>query len=312
VSLRRQTAERSVLFNPPAAELGAKNAIVAGRARQYHVGEFPGPLSIKTVVRGAGRWETREARRLVDAGNYLILNAGQPYSLTIDSHETVETFCLFFRDGLVEDVNCVDAAGRATLLDDPAGGAAAAWTSGSAEFFETLRPHDSILSPIVQKIYARVAAKTATQPWLEDQFLAAASALCRVHGEANKRAAQIPARKPATRVELYRRLLRGRDYIDSFFGAEVRLAEVAREACLSPYHFHRLFREVFGQTPNQYLQRKRLANAERQLACSEQRVTDICLEVGFESVTSFSTLFRRSFGCSPREYRARKGGASTR
>jgi AraC-like DNA-binding protein len=95
-------------------------------------------------------------------------------------------------------------------------------------------------------------------------------------------------------------------YMDSFFGDQVRLAEVASEACLSPYHFHRLFREVFRETPNQYLQRKRLANARQLLERGEQGVTDICLEVGFESITSFSALFRRSFGCSPREYRFRK------
>ncbi len=84
------------------------------------------------------------------------------------------------------------------------------------------------------------------------------------------------------------------------------LAEVASEACLSPYHFHRLFCEVFRETPNQYLQRKRLANAQRLLERGDQSVTDICLEVGFESISSFSGLFRRSFGCSPREYRLRK------
>jgi AraC-like DNA-binding protein len=106
-------------------------------------------------------------------------------------------------------------------------------------------------------------------------------------------------------MELYRRLLRGKDYMDSFFGARAHLGEVAGKACLSPYHFHRLFREVFRETPNQYLQRKRLDYARRMLERGEQSVTDICLEVGFESITSFSALFRRNFGCSPREYRSR-------
>ncbi len=158
-------------------------------------------------------------------------------------------------------------------------------------------------------MHARVARGSATQAWLEDKFLEAATALYRVHGEVDKRAAKIPAKKPSTRLELYRRLLRGKDYMDSFFGAQVRLVEVASEACLSQYHFHRLFREVFHETPNQYLQRKRLANAQRLLERGELSVTEICLEVGFESITSFSGLFRRSFGCSPREYRLRKNGS---
>jgi AraC family transcriptional regulator len=93
--------------------------------------------------------------------------------------------------------------------------------------------------------------------------------------------------------------------MDSFFEARVRLEQVAANACLSPYHFHRLFREVFRETPNHYLQRKRLAYARHMLDRGERSITDICLDVGFESVTSFSALFRRNFGVSPREYRSR-------
>jgi AraC-like DNA-binding protein len=293
----------AVLINPPAHLLGVTNAIFWGRAKQYHTPEIPGPLSIKSVVRGSARWETADAERLVDGSNYLVLNAGRTYSLTIDSRETVETFCLFFRHGLVEDAARVAGAKPETLLDSPLG---AALTTPKAEFFETLHPTDSIVSPLVQQVYSRVAAKTASDAWLEDQFLTVAGALLTAHSEVGKRVSKLPAKKPATREELYRRLLRGRDYLDSFFTGPVSLAEVASEACLSPYHFHRLFREAFCETPNQYLQRKRLATAERLLSGGENSVTDICLEVGFESITSFSALFRRRFGFSPREYRHRK------
>jgi AraC family transcriptional regulator len=306
MNLHSRKTEPGVIINPPASLLGVRNAILWGKAKQHHIADFPGPLSIKTVVRGSALWGTDEAERLVDAGNYLILNSGRSYSLTIDSRETVETFCLFFRHGLVEDVSRVESAETLSLLDNPISGSQPANAKAPAEFFETLHAHDAIVSPLLKQMYARVASKTATHAWLEDQFFTAAMGLFKVHGEAHKRAAKIPAKKPATRVELYRRLLRGKDYLDSFLGGHVRLAEVASEACLSPYHFHRLFREVFRETPNQYLQRKRLANAQRLLEHGEQSVTDICLEVGFESITSFSSLFRRSFGCSPREYRFRK------
>jgi AraC family transcriptional regulator len=306
VNSQQRKPEPTVVINPPAALLGFKNAILLGKGKRHHVANFPGPLSIKSVVRGSAAWETDEAELLVDTGNYLVLNSGRPYSLTIDSREATETFCLFFQGGIVEDVGRVDSTDRARLLEDPVFDAAAIKTKTSTAFIETLHPHDSVVSPILQKMYARVIKGCATQTWLEDQFFEAASALFRIHREAGKRAAKIPAKKSSTQIELYKRLLRGRDYLDSFFGAQVHLADVAREACLSPYHFHRLFREVFRETPNQYLQRKRLANAQRLLQRGEQSVTDICLEVGFESITSFSALFRRSFGCSPREYRSGK------
>jgi AraC family transcriptional regulator len=303
VKAQRRQTDLEVLINPPASLLGVKNAVLTGRARQYHTPEFLGPLSIKTVARGSARWQTTEADRLVDTCNYLILNAGHPYTLTIDTRETTETFCLFFRRGLVEDASRVYGSEPAALLDNPAD---PDQPSTQEEFFETLHAHDSVLSPLLQTMHSRLANNQATAPWLEDQFMAVAAGLVKLHGEANRRVAKISAKKPGTRLELYRRLLRGRDYMDSFFSAHVRLSEVARQACLSPYHFHRRFREVFRETPNQYLQRKRLEHAGRLLERDNFSVTDVCLETGFESVTSFSGLFRRSFGCSPREYRQRK------
>lgn len=299
-------AKPLVMINPPPAEMGRSNAIVWGRAKQYHVAEFPGPLSIKTVVRGSAMWDTREAERLVDRGSYLVLNAGQRYSLTVDAREMVETFCLFFRDGWVEDANRVESSDPAVLLDAPLAGAGANSNGNGharAEFFETLHKHDELVTPLVRKMYLRVKEQRATQAWLEDQFFAVAKALRSVSADAHRQARRIPAKKLSTRVELYRRLLRGKDYLDSFFGRDLRLDKVASVACLSPYHFHRLFREVFGETPNQYLQRRRLANARELLSSTERTVTEICLEVGFESMTSFSALFRRAYECSPREFR---------
>jgi AraC-like DNA-binding protein len=300
-------AKPLVMINPPPAEMGRANAIVWGRAKQYHVAEFPGPLSIKTVVRGSALWGTREAERSVDCGSYLVLNAGQRYSLTVDAREMVETFCLFFRGGYVEDAHRVESSDPAALLDAPLAGAGADSNGNGdarAEFFETLRKQDELVSPLVRKMYLRVKEQRATQAWLEDQFFAVAKALRSVSADAHQQARRIPAKKLSTRIELYRRLLRGKDYLESFFDGEMRLDKVASVACLSPYHFHRLFREVFGETPNQYLQRRRLANARELLGSTERTVTEICLEVGFESMTSFSSLFRRVYGCSPREFRS--------
>ena len=302
-----QTSRTRVAINPPAALLGARNAVLWGKGKQYHVADFPGPLSIKSVVRGSARWRTSEADRLVDESSYLVLNSGQIYSMTIDSHEPVETFCLFFRNGIAEDVRRVTESGSTWLLDNlvPEASDAAAYSEAPVEFFETLHTHDFPAASLIRRIYARLKDNTASDPWLEDQFLAVAGSLCQLHRQAGKHAGLIPAKKFSTRMELYRRLLRGKDYMDSFLGARAHLGEVAGKACLSPYHFHRLFREAFRETPNQYLQRKRLDYARRMLERGEQSVTDICLEVGFESITSFSALFRRNFGCSPREYRSR-------
>jgi AraC-like DNA-binding protein len=312
VAANRTKPEARVLINPAGPQIGAANAVIWGRAKQYHVAEFPGPLSIKSVVRGAGVWGTAEAERVVDSGNYLVLNAGRPYSLTIDAREIVETFCLFFRPGFVEDVHCVESCDPVALLDEPFAAEQhenkSAGVNGNArlrlEFFETLHGHDPVVSPRLKRMHQCVRSGTATQEWLEDQFFGVARAMLRVRERTGRQAARIPAKKLSTRLELYKRLLRGKDFLDSFHAEELPLNEVARAACVSPYHFHRLFREVFGKTPSQYLQRKRLERARELLRSTDRGVTEISMDVGFESSTSFSALFRKTFGYSPREYRS--------
>jgi transcriptional regulator GlxA family with amidase domain len=81
------------------------------------------------------------------------------------------------------------------------------------------------------------------------------------------------------------------------------VAGAAAIAVISPFHFQRMFKQAFGVSPMQFLQRRRLNVARQLLAESESDVTSICLAVGFQSLGSFSWLFRRRFGHSPRTYR---------
>jgi AraC-like DNA-binding protein len=85
-----------------------------------------------------------------------------------------------------------------------------------------------------------------------------------------------------------------------------RLREIARKAGFSPYHFVRLFRTTFGQTPHRVSIASRLRHAQALLLESELPITEICLECGYESLGSFSHLFRREFGQSPSAFRARR------
>ena len=101
--------------------------------------------------------------------------------------------------------------------------------------------------------------------------------------------------------DTFRRLCRGRDLLASEYQTRVLLQQAAREACLSEFHFHRLFRATFGETPHDFLTRLRLARAQHMLA-SQRTVTEVCFEIGYESLGSFSSKFRAHFGRSPAEY----------
>jgi AraC-like DNA-binding protein len=84
--------------------------------------------------------------------------------------------------------------------------------------------------------------------------------------------------------------------------AESRLEAIAREACVSPFHFIREFEALFGETPHQARMAARLERARQLLARGEHSVTEVCLEVGMSSLGSFSDWFTRRTGAGPREY----------
>ncbi len=93
--------------------------------------------------------------------------------------------------------------------------------------------------------------------------------------------------------------------IDHHFAQRLSTSSLARAANLSRYHFIRRFQAAVFETPHRYLMRRRIEQAKLLLATTEMPVTEICFEVGFESLGSFSYLFRREVGFAPSVYRAR-------
>jgi AraC-like DNA-binding protein len=100
-----------------------------------------------------------------------------------------------------------------------------------------------------------------------------------------------------------RRMLRARDAMDRAFASPLDVAALARIAGVSEAHFIRTFRAAFGETPHRYLQRRRVERSMFLLRESAARVTDICLDVGFTSLGTFSRTFRDIVGVSPLAYR---------
>ena len=109
------------------------------------------------------------------------------------------------------------------------------------------------------------------------------------------------------REELNRRLLRARDALDRGYAGPLDVPTVAAVAHMSPAHFSRCFRAVFGETPHRYLQRRRIERAMFLLRETGRSVTEICSEVGFGSLGTFSRTFREIIGETPSGYRRAHG-----
>jgi transcriptional regulator GlxA family with amidase domain len=101
------------------------------------------------------------------------------------------------------------------------------------------------------------------------------------------------------------RMLRARDVMDRRYAEPLDVPTLARIAYVSEAHFIRTFRATFGETPNRYLQRRRVERAMFLLRSTDRSVTDICMDVGFTSLGTFSRVFRDIVGEPPSDYRRR-------
>jgi len=104
--------------------------------------------------------------------------------------------------------------------------------------------------------------------------------------------------------ELNRRMLRARDAIDRAYAQPLDIPALAQVASVSEAHFIRTFRATFGETPHRYLQRRRVERAMFLLRESGRSITDVCMDVGFTSLGTFSRTFRYIVGVNPTDYRA--------
>jgi len=104
-----------------------------------------------------------------------------------------------------------------------------------------------------------------------------------------------------------RRLLRARDAMDRAYAEPLNVRAVAAVAHVSEAHFIRSFRAVFGETPHRYLQRRRVERSMFLLRETDRSITEICMDVGFSSLGTFSRTFREVVGQTPTAYRFGNG-----
>ena len=107
-------------------------------------------------------------------------------------------------------------------------------------------------------------------------------------------------------------VLKAREYIDKHKTEELSLADVAKAAGASVFHFCKVFHKATGLKFTDYVARVRLEDARTRLLNPNLRVSEIAYDVGFQSLTQFNRTFKRVFGQSPSDFRARVSSRKSR
>jgi AraC-like DNA-binding protein len=247
-------------------------------AEEQHTG-----VCVAIVSAGSFQYESSAGRELMIPGSLLLGNPGQYFQC---SHE----------HGVGD--RCISFAYEPQFIDDLAADAGVRIRSTR---FSSLRvPPQRRLANLVARACAGVAGSSTstaterTKLWEEIAQELAVQAL--------EPASEGPGRGSSPAAEA--RVTRILRMIETRPGEEHDLATLAREARLSRYHFLRVFQQLTGLTPHQYVLRSRLRHAAIRLHLERKRILDIALDSGFGDVSNFNHAFRAEFGVSPRLYQS--------
>jgi AraC family transcriptional regulator len=112
--------------------------------------------------------------------------------------------------------------------------------------------------------------------------------------------------REATAIDYKQRITRVLVHLEARLDDSHSLEELAELAAFSPYHFHRVFRAIVGETLGDHLRRLRLERAARQLSTTRRTVTRIAVDAGYESLEAFSRAFHSALGASPSRFRKQR------
>ncbi len=271
---RPETAANAAFRRQFYARWGRENAVVCGRSVHAEYAAIAQTLSIKMTLGGREHYQLPHRELVVDDDNLLVLNEGQRYGSVLSASRAAWSFSVFFRPGMQREVAAQQRRSVQAALDQPDA------EPSCVEFAEHLRPHRGEVSLRLKRLAQHIEAGERSEAWLEEQLtFLLADMLAEERAYHKPRAEQAPRR--AQRHELHRRLRLAVDLIESHYTDALNLERLASEACLSRFHFLREFTRLTGESPHDYLSRKRARVAQRMIARGEADATGVALSCGF-------------------------------
>ena len=263
--------------------------------RPYACAEYPAGIGLLGSMKGSCDYYVNGAKEPIDGTRTFFINRGS--KLAVRAKETAPVL-LFFRTSLPDLVQHSLNYGHEVLLDEPFDNLPYDFSYLERAHLDP-RLHGTISSLIELGASCSAFASLSADVLIRDLF----EDLLRANRDGYKLSQNIGAAKASTRLEIFRRVSHARDWMDENFSRNITLEDIAAEAAMNSQHFLRMFKQVYLITPHQYLMERKLKRARRLLESTEMTINEICADIGFESVFSFSLLFKNRFGAAPSHLR---------
>ncbi len=271
------------------------NFIIHQQAKKY---QWSGDcfLSIKSFYGGKASYQVKNREYSVSKDNFLILNECTKYRLTIDSIKETESFCVFFSPKFVSEVTSGINATDEQLLEFNIS------TREGIRLFERNYAHSGLVSELL-KIGRKKFSNGAVDLEKDEFYHLLLNAILQQNSNARIDSIRLSSKKKSTREELYQRIFFVKDFIDCNYTKNLRLKELAVVGLLSENHLLRNFRQILGLTPFQYISKKRVQEAKRQILETDKTIREISFDIGYSSFGNFSNYFKSIVGQSPSDLR---------
>lgn len=276
---------------------GTENIVVNAQAKNIEYKNISSPLSLKYAISGR-EWYSFSGREvLVDNEHFLLMDQERTYSTFIQSDSTVESFCIFFENDVLDELHTFYQTKTSSLLDDPHH-----FQAYDQPIIEKRFKVDVELLQLLHDLKEQVDSGEAEfldyriYPVLNKVFLAQQALKDHI--------AQLPFGRKATRLELYKRIALVQDYIDSCPQEKLDLDTLAKISCLSKYHFLRVFKEIHGISPHKYIVQRKLEHSIK-LIKTGIPIVEVSRAIGFNSAAAYCRLFKQRLGQSPGSLRPR-------
>lgn len=260
--------------------------------------------SLKLVTNGQETYRFGQHKYTPRSGEFLLLKPETRFTALVGEAAPAEGLCIYFTAATLERVASSLVTSSSVLLQQPDDSPTLVppWE----EVINVLR--SGRLQNNLQQLVSTVDEALARgNPRVTDCLLmGVAEELLRDNAVIRQRIDRLPVLKTAVRNEIFRRLQKAVTLMHREFSHQVTLPLLAFEASLSVFHFSRLFRQVYGVSPCQYLQKVRIEEAGRLLITTQSSVGDIALRCGFPDHTSFCRVFKQTIGLTPGAFRNSK------
>jgi len=284
---------RKAYDGTPLKHAGWPTVILNVQAKTTYRDNIRGPLSLFCNLSGESLVSVNGKSGMIREGFFFLTNHDQHYTLEINQPKPCETFNIHFGEYFMSQVLNACIHSDEMLLENPAS------SERQIFFHNRVQRRNAEIDDIICDIHR----ENFNSMQLEEKLYELSVALLVEEKHLRQSQQRLPVCKLSTREEILKRLLMATDYIHSFYDRELSLEEISIAACLSKFHFLRLFKVVFRQTPYQFINAVRVERAKDLLLHSRFEIQQVARATGFRNASSFSRMFFQQTGMYPTTFR---------